>query len=221
MKKLRKGRQLKLNNPKNAGRKAIHDKGIRHTSREEIFKPSPLHLTVKLKRADIQNKVVLRILKHAIYRSRLQGLRVIHFSLEHNHVHLYAECESNFVLGKAMKAFGVTFVRRVNKLKKIKGQLYKYRYHLRVLKSARDAKNVINYILKNGIKHGRTLKVINAYNSALALHDFGLLRIHLNKADIINKAEKFLKREEVGRELSQLRGYLDEVVIFRRELRFV
>lgn len=221
MKNLRKGTQFKLTNPRNAGRKAIHDKGIRHTPREVISKPSPLHLTVKLKRADIQNKVVLRILKHAIYRSRLQGVRVVHFSLEHDHVHLYVECGNNFVLGKAMKAFGVTFVRGINKFKRSKGQLYKYRYHLRILKSAREVKNVINYILKNGIKHGRTLKVINPYNSALVLHDFGLLKIHLNKADIRNKAEKFLKREEVERELARLRVFLDEVVIFRREMGFI
>ena len=53
-KRIRKGSQIKLINPKNAGRKALHDKGIRHTKREEILKPSPLHLTIKLKRASIK-----------------------------------------------------------------------------------------------------------------------------------------------------------------------
>ena len=51
MKKIKKGTQLKLTNPKNAGRPAIHDKGIRHTKREEIHRPTPLHLTVKLIKA--------------------------------------------------------------------------------------------------------------------------------------------------------------------------
>ena len=221
MKKIRKGTQLKLTNPKNAGRKALHDPGIRHTSRALISRPSALHLTIKLKKADIQNKVVLRILKHAIFRSRLQGLKVIHFSLEYDHVHLYVECGDNHVLGKSMKAFGVSFVKGINKYKKSLGSLYKYRYHLHIIKSAREAKNVINYILKNGIKHGRTLKVINPYNSALVLHDFGVLKIHLNKADIIAGAEKFLKKEEVNRQLCLLKAYLDEIMIFRRELRFI
>ena len=35
-KKMRKGKQLSLTNPKNAGRPAIHDKGIRHRKREEL-----------------------------------------------------------------------------------------------------------------------------------------------------------------------------------------
>ena len=56
MKKIKKGTQLKLTNPKNAGRPAIYDKGIRHTKREVIHRPTPLHLTVKLIKADIQNK---------------------------------------------------------------------------------------------------------------------------------------------------------------------
>ena len=221
MKKIKKGTQFKLVNPRNAGRKAIHDKGIRHTSREFISRPSALHLTVKLKRADIQNKVILRILKHAIYRSRLQGIRIVHFTLEHDHVHLYAECGSNLVLAKGMKAFGVTLVKGINKLKRSKGTLYKYRFHLRILKTPRDAKNVINYILKNGIKHRRTLKVINPYNSALALHDFGLLKIHLKRADIVAKAERFLKKAEIDRELNLLRVYLDEIIIFKKEMRWV
>lgn len=81
MKKIRKGTQLKLTNQKNAGRRAIHDPGIRHTSRALISRPFALHLTIKLKKADIQNKVVLRILKH---------------------VHFYVECGDNRVLGKSM-----------------------------------------------------------------------------------------------------------------------
>lgn len=64
MKKIRKGTQLKLTNPKNAGRPAIHDRGIRHTKREEITCPRPLHLTIKLIRADIPNKIVLKAARY-------------------------------------------------------------------------------------------------------------------------------------------------------------
>ena len=59
MKKIRKGTQLKLTNPKNAGHPAIHDIGIRHIKRAKIRKPTPLHLTIKLIRAAIQNKIIL------------------------------------------------------------------------------------------------------------------------------------------------------------------
>jgi len=120
MKKLRKGTQLNLLTQKRRT-PAIHDKGIRHTRREEIRRPTPLHLTVKLIRADIQNKVILKSLRYAIQRARLQGLRVIHYSLEKDHVHLYVESSDNFVLAKGMKSFGVTLVKRINLFFKRKG----------------------------------------------------------------------------------------------------
>jgi REP element-mobilizing transposase RayT len=166
MKKIRKGTQLSLTNPKRAGRPAIQDKGIRHRKREVITKPRPLHLTIKLIRADIQNKTILKGLRHAIQRARAQGLKIIHYSLERDHVHLYAEGAENQTLAKAMKALGVSFVRRINRYHKTKGSCYKTRYHLRILNTAREVKNVINYILKNGIKHGRTKELIDTYNSA-------------------------------------------------------
>ena len=152
-KPLRKGKQLSLTNPKNAGRPAIHDIGIRHCRRAEINRPRPLHLTIKLNKAQIQNKTILKHLKYAISRGRLQGLRIIHFSLEHDHVHLYAESDSNVILTKSMKALGVSFAKRLNNFFKSRGQVYKTRFHLRILRSASEVKNVINYILKNGIKH--------------------------------------------------------------------
>ena len=209
MKKLRKGTQLKLENPKNAGRPAIHDKGIRHTSRQEIRRPTPLHLTVKLIRADIQNKLILQGLRHAILRARLQGLRVIHYSLEKDHVHLYVESSDNLVLAKGMKAFGVALVKRINKFFKRKGSFYKTRYHLRLLKSATEVKNVLNYILKNGIKHKRSRSIIDPYNSALAFHDFKILGVKLIWADNHEKEKIILKQ------------VLDELLLFRNELRFV
>ena len=210
MKKIRKGTQLKLTNPKNAGRPAIHDIGIRYIKRAHIRKPTPLHLTIKLIRADIQNKIILKALRRAIMRARLQGMEIIHYSLEHDHVHLYAEARDNGTLAQGMKALGVTLAKRINGYFKSKGSCYKTRYHLRILKSASEVKNVLNYILKNGIKHKRTKNVVDPYNSAIVLHDFRLVGLKLNEADKKNSPEYQI-----------LKSLLGELKLFKRELRFV
>ncbi|MFA6236406.1 MAG: transposase [Bacteriovorax sp.] len=212
-KKLRKGTQFKLTNPKNAGRPTIHDKGIRHIRREEITRPRPLHLTIKLIRADIQNKTILKALRHAILRSRLQGLKIIHYSLEHDHIHLYAESENNNILAKAMKALGVSLVKKINKHFNSRGTCYKTRYHLRILRSASEVKNVINYILRNGIKHKRTKFIIDKYNSALVLHDFRLVGYKLKRADIQNSYHK--------NEYQILCNLLDNLILFKNELNYL
>ena len=210
---LRKGSQLKLTNPKNAGRPALHDIGIRHVKRAEILRPSPLHLTIKLIRADIQNKSILKGLRHAIMRARLQGLKIIHYSLERDHVHIYAESSDNKILAKAMKALGVSFVKRINRYFNAKGSCYKTRYHLRILRSATEVKNVINYILKNGIKHHRAKSIIDPYNSAVLIHDHKILGIKLNLADIAQRRKP--------QDYQLLKCLLDELVLFKQELKYV
>lgn len=174
--KIRKGTQRSLLNLKQAGRKPIHDSGIRHTSRPLLKRAASLHLTIKVLRnkAEIKNKSVLKLLKHAIQRARLQGLKVIHYSLEYDHVHLLIEADNNASLGKGMQALGVTMAKGINRLKRLKGAVYKHRYHFRQISSPRQLKYVMNYIFKNGMKHRSADSVINPYNSIQAENNFTL-----------------------------------------------
>ena len=172
MKKIRKHTQLCLLNIKRAGRPAIHDPGIRHTKRLRLKKPSSLHLTIKVRenKADIQNKRILKAFHHAIKRARLKGLKVVHYTLEYNHVHLLVECVDNEVLHRGMQAFGITIAKAINKIKRVKGGVYKNRYHLRLINSSRQLKNVLHYIFDNGIKHRRTNSRIDLFNSMNILY---------------------------------------------------
>ncbi len=215
MKKNKKNIQPSLLNPKRAGRPAIHDRGIRHRRREYIGRPHSLHVTVKLNRADIKNKSILKILRYAIQRARFRGLRVVHYTLEHNHVHLLIEGESNLMLSKGMQGLGVSLAKKINSLLRIKGQRYKHRYHLRILRSASQVRNVINYILKNGMKHGTAKTIIHPFNSALVLHDWRAVGIQLKRAEIEKQLSSFRKERE------KLRDLLDELVLFRKEMRFI
>ncbi len=170
MKKIRKNAQMTLFNLKGAGRPALNDPGIRHTKRPLLKKPTSLHLTVKIKKnkAEIKNKSVLAILKRSILNARRQGLRVIHYSLEYDHVHLLIEADNNHILGKGMQAFGVTFSKAINRLKKLTGEVYKHRYHFRRISSSKELKNVMNYIFTNGVKHKTSKFIVNSYNSIRA-----------------------------------------------------
>jgi REP element-mobilizing transposase RayT len=168
--KLRKNTQMSLLNPKGAGRKPLHDKAIRHSVRPKFNKPRSLHLTLKVRsnKADIQSKKILKALHHAIRRARLKNLKIIHYSLEYNHVHLLVEASSHQVLHSGMQALGISLSKAINKIKKQAGTVYKHRYHFRRISSPKDYRNVLRYILGNGIKHGNSQSIINPYNSALA-----------------------------------------------------
>lgn len=169
-KKIRKNQQTTLFYFKGAGRPAKNDRGIRHTKRPEITKPSSLHLTVKVQRdkAGLKTKGVLALLRRSILNARKQGLRVIHFSLEYDHVHLLIEADNNRTLGKGMQAFGVTLSKAINRARKLKGTVYKHRYHFRKITSSRELKNVLNYIFTNGVKHQTAKSIVNPFNSIQA-----------------------------------------------------
>lgn len=169
MKKLRKNTQLSLINIKRAGRPAKIDIGIRHIRRERFIN-SALHLTIKVReiKAEIKNKRILKALHHAIKRARLQKLRVIHYTLEHNHIHLLIEADNNKILHKGMQALGISLSKAINKIKQLKGTVYKHRYHFRKLSSRRELKNALQYIFRNGMKHKRSMSVLDPYNSLAA-----------------------------------------------------
>ena len=149
-----------------AGRKRIHSKGVSHRRRESISARTPMHINFKY-RTLIKNKYCLSLLKRAILNARRHGLRVIHFSLQSNHVHLIIEAENNFILTKGMRSLTVTFAKGLHK-----GKVQLERYHLHVLKNIRETRNAIRYVLFNQQKHEKgTYSKIDGYSSLLNLRN--------------------------------------------------
>lgn len=144
-----------------SGRKRIHSKGVAHREREKIKPTTPLHINFKYK-TYIKNKICLRLLKKAILNSRKHGLRIIHFSLQSNHVHLIVEAETNQILTKGMRSLTVTFAKGLDR-----GRVQLDRFHLHVLKSLRETKNAVHYVLFNSQKHGSSR--IDEYGSILSM----------------------------------------------------
>jgi len=87
-------------------------------------------------------------------RERL-GARIVHFSIQRDHVHLLVEAEDQVALGRAMKGFGVRVARRLNKVVGRSGQVIADRYHARYLRTPTEVRRALVYVLQNGVKHAR------------------------------------------------------------------
>lgn len=159
-----------------AGRKRIHSKGVAHQVREKVKKSYPLHINFKVVKnvPGLRNKQIMKALIKAILNSRLKGLKVQHYSLQHNHVHLIVEASSNAILTKGMRSLTVTFAKRINAHFKRSGQVQKERYHLNVLKSLKEVKNAINYVVHNDQKHRLDLGINQKFDiySSLKVNSF-------------------------------------------------
>ena len=92
-------------------------------------------------------------------------MRIIHYSVQDNHLHLLVEVEhpdsrlrgdkaaAKRALTKAMQGLGVRLARRLNKVLGRRGRLIEERYHVTRLTTPRQVKNALLYILNNGRKH--------------------------------------------------------------------
>jgi putative transposase len=73
--------------------------------------------------------------------------------VQSNHIHLIVEAEDRKCLGRGMKGLGVRIARHVNCLLLSRGGVFVDRYHSRTLKTPRDVRNVLVYVIFNRKKH--------------------------------------------------------------------
>jgi putative transposase len=79
--------------------------------------------------------------------------RVVQFSVQTNHVHLLVEAEEG-ALGRGMQGLGIRLAKAINRRLGRKGQVWADRYHGRALRTPREVRHGLVYVLLNGRKHG-------------------------------------------------------------------
>ena len=77
------------------------------------------------------------------------GYRVVHFSVQRNHIHLIVEAPDAEALWRAMKGLEVRMARALNRVMQRRGQVFADRYHAHLLRGPREAARAIRYVLEN------------------------------------------------------------------------
>ncbi len=94
------------------------------------------------------------VIVEAIRSVRRIGFRVVHYSIQSNHLHLIVEADSRDDMVSGMRSLGGRLAKRLNKLWQRTGKLFVERFHERILKSLRQVRNALRYVLNNHRKHG-------------------------------------------------------------------
>lgn len=141
----------------NAGRKRDPKSGMPHTSREGFSSPTPSHVTVKLLPdiLSLRTKKLVRALERtfAVGCDRSE-FRLVHYSLQGNHAHLIVEARDQHALGRGMMAIGSRLALAVNRVMgRKKGRVVAERYHARLLRTPREVRNALRYVLLNARRH--------------------------------------------------------------------
>ena len=162
--------QLELALPKRGGRRpgagrprtrphpGLIGKGVSHLQRAEFAARNPVHITQRMRpgvghlRTQSRFALIQSALRDASDRF---GMRVVHFSVQGNHLHLIVEADGRRALSRAMKGLAVRIAVGLNRLAKRRGTVFADRYHAHVLATPREVANAVRYVLQNHAKHAR------------------------------------------------------------------
>jgi REP element-mobilizing transposase RayT len=154
---------------KGAGGKPKGDRaGVSHARREDFPARFPVHITMKVKtgvpslRCRDAHDVLLAIF--AAMRER-KDFRLVHYSIQSNHLHLLCEASDRGELARAMQSLATSIAKRLNSLWQRAGKLFADRYHDHVLKSPREVSHALRYVLNNAARHGIALGRSDPYSS--------------------------------------------------------
>ena len=141
-----------------AGRRRSKDSGVSHLCRDEVAARHPVHTTVRLAKGcwNLRSHRALRVLENAFHEGRDRfGFRLIHYSVQGNHLHLLAETDGKSALARGMKGLEVRVARGLNRMMGRKGRVFADRYHAHVLKTPRETARALRYVLVNFAHHAR------------------------------------------------------------------
>jgi REP element-mobilizing transposase RayT len=166
---------------KNAGRKPNAERAlVSRKAREEVNGRWPVHVTIRV----LPEIPSLRVLNGWVRRaliagSRRDGFRLIHFAILGNHLHLIAEGDDRVSLSRGIQGLAIRIARAVNQaLSRKRGKVFSDRYHEHVLKSPRETKAAVNYLIHNYRKHcakaGRPLPANFVDQHSSAIYQAGL-----------------------------------------------
>jgi REP-associated tyrosine transposase len=120
------------------------------------FRNGALHVTTRVSDHvwNLRSQRCFRALRQALEKGCNRfGVRLVHFSIQGNHLHLIVECPDQVALGRATKGLLVRMARALNKVMHRRGQVFSDRYHAHLLRSPREAAHAVRYVLDNWRVH--------------------------------------------------------------------
>jgi REP element-mobilizing transposase RayT len=138
------------------GRRPGPNPRVRHHSRDGVDARLPSLVTLKVRRGieSLRNGRVVREIEASFREACERGdFRLVHYSIQDDHAHLLVEADDKDALGRGMKALSSRFARAVNRALGRTGPVLAERYHRKVLKSPRQVRNALAYVLLNARRH--------------------------------------------------------------------
>jgi len=139
-----------------AGRPKKPGAGVPHTPRPLLAARHPVHVTARVRdeTARLRSRACFRVVASCIGKGcERDGFRLVHFSIQSNHLHLIVEARDAMALARGIQGLSIRIARAVNRVLQRSGKVFADRYHAHQLRSPTETANAIAYVLGNAMIH--------------------------------------------------------------------
>ncbi|MEO7729429.1 MAG: transposase [Kofleriaceae bacterium] len=174
-----------------AGRKPTHHRaGAPHKKRDQIDGRDVLHVVLRavpevgnLRRREVYKAVREASITAAGSEARRGRFRIVQLSIQRDHIHMLVEAESTEALSSGMRGFQISAARHINTAlraagRRRRGSVFPDRYHLVVIRSPKQARHVLAYVMNNWRKHSEDRSglprawLVDPFSSAVSFSDW-------------------------------------------------
>ena len=149
-------KQLALAMPRPVGRPRKKQTSLQHKKRPFLTGREPVLVTARVARsvANLRRMSIYNAFRRALATSLArEGFRVVHLSIQRDHVHLLVEARDTDELSRGMQGLLISAARRINACFRKRGTVFADRYHERIIASPTQCRNALSYVLNNWRKH--------------------------------------------------------------------
>jgi len=141
-----------------------------HRARPELEKHHPLHVVLRTRKdvPRLRRGPVYRAIDRALRRTLGEhAFRVVHTSIQHNHLHFLVEADDKHALSRGMRSLTITAALAINAVCGRRGEVFAYRYNAKPITNPRQMRNALSYVLNNWRRHQEHLRSDAAGRSRL------------------------------------------------------
>jgi REP element-mobilizing transposase RayT len=150
-----------------AGRKPAGRPGPSHGPRPLHNERHPVHVTLRAGRdiPSLRGEVTFPALRRALSKATKPAFRVVHFSVQTDHIHMIVEGDGRDALIRGVHGLAIRCAKAINRALGRKGTVFPQRYHARALGTPRETRLGLRYVLLNHRKHLRAPPCVDPRSS--------------------------------------------------------
>jgi REP element-mobilizing transposase RayT len=173
--KLDKNGQLRGGKRPGAGRPCQRARpSEKHKKRAPFRASEPLHVVTRIvpRVGSLRRRALYAAIRDAtITVAKHENARIVHLSIQRTHLHLIVEAKHKTALATTMQSFLISAARMINRALAQRGTVFGDRYHATILRTPRQVRNCVAYVLNNWRRHnedrGRTW-LVDPFSSAIS-----------------------------------------------------